>query len=42
MDNDTYRLDRFTKECKKFNIKFQRFTGVNPNTLTEEEIKIYI
>jgi GR25 family glycosyltransferase involved in LPS biosynthesis len=42
MDKDIDRLDKVTKECNKFNIKFQRFPGVNPKTLSEEEKNKYI
>jgi glycosyl transferase family 25 len=42
MDKDINRLDKVTEECNKFNIKFQRFPGVNPNTLSEEEKNKYI
>jgi glycosyl transferase family 25 len=42
MDKDTNRLDKVTKECTKFNIKFQRFPGVDPKTLSKKEKKKYI
>jgi len=37
MDKDTDRLDKITKEFNKFNIKFQRFTGIDSNTLSEKK-----
>jgi GR25 family glycosyltransferase involved in LPS biosynthesis len=42
MDKDIDRLDKMTKECDKFNIKFERFSGVNPKILPEEEKNKYI
>jgi glycosyl transferase family 25 len=42
MDKDTKRLDSVTKECKKFNINFERFSGVNPLKLSEEELDKYV
>ena len=42
MDKDTNRLDKVTEECNKFNIKFQRFPGVDPKTLSKKEKKKYI
>jgi GR25 family glycosyltransferase involved in LPS biosynthesis len=42
MDKDIDRLKKVTEECNKFNIKFQRFSGVNPNTLSKEEKNKYI
>lgn len=42
MDKDTDRLDKITKECNKFNIKFQRFTGIDSNTLSEKQKNKYI
>jgi glycosyl transferase family 25 len=42
MDKDTERLDSVTKECKKFNINFERFSGINPLKLSEEELDKYV
>jgi glycosyl transferase family 25 len=42
MDKDTEKLDKITKECKKFNINFERFSGVNPLKLSEEELDKYV
>lgn len=42
MDKDINRLDKVKKECDKFNIKFERFPGINPNTLSEDEKNKYI
>jgi glycosyl transferase family 25 len=42
MDKDTERLDSVTKECKKFNINFERFSGVNPLELSDEELDKYV
>ena len=42
MDKDTEKLDNVTKECKKFNINFERFCGVNPLNLSKEELDKYV
>ena len=42
MDQDTEKLEEVTKECKKFNINFERFTGINPLELSEEELEKYV
>lgn len=42
MDKDTKKLDKVTKECKKFNINFERFCGVNPLKLSEQELDKYV
>ena len=42
MDKDTERLDNVTKECKKFNINFERFSGVNCLNLSKEELDKYV
>jgi glycosyl transferase family 25 len=42
MDKDTERLDNVTKECNKFNINFERFSGINPLKLSEEELDKYV
>jgi GR25 family glycosyltransferase involved in LPS biosynthesis len=42
MDQDTKKLKEVTKECNKFNIKFERFSGVNPLKLSEEELEKYV
>jgi len=42
MDKDIDRLEKVTKECNKVDIKFQRFSGVNPKILPEEEKNKYI
>jgi hypothetical protein len=39
MDKDSNRLNRITEECNKFNIKFQRFTGVDLKTLSKKRKK---
>jgi GR25 family glycosyltransferase involved in LPS biosynthesis len=46
MDKDTERLIKVTKECKKFNINFERFNGiigcgVSHLKIYEDAIKIY-
>jgi glycosyl transferase family 25 len=42
MDKDTNRLEKVTKECKKFNINFERFSGVNPLKLSKKELNKYV
>jgi glycosyl transferase family 25 len=42
MDKDTERLEKVTKECKKFNINFERFSGVNPLKLSKKELNKYV
>jgi glycosyl transferase family 25 len=42
MDKDTDRLNKMTKECNKFNIKFQRFSGVDANKLSVQEKNKYV
>ena len=42
MDKDTERLEKVTKECKKFNINFERFNGVNPLKLSKKELNKYV
>lgn len=42
MDKDKQRLKEITKECKKFNIKFERFTGIDASKLTKKEKSKYI
>jgi glycosyl transferase family 25 len=42
MDKDTEKLENVTKECKKFNINFERFSGVNCLNLSEEELDKYV
>ena len=42
MDKDTERLIKVTKECKKFNINFERFSGVNPLKLSKKELNKYV
>jgi GR25 family glycosyltransferase involved in LPS biosynthesis len=42
MDKDTKRLIKVTKECKKFNINFERFCGVNPLKLSKKELNKYV
>ena len=42
MDKDTERLEKVTKECKKFNINFERFSGVNPLKLSKRELNKYV
>jgi glycosyl transferase family 25 len=42
MDKDTEKLNNVTKECKKFNINFERLSGVNPLKLSEEELDKYV
>jgi glycosyl transferase family 25 len=42
MDKDTDRLNKMTKECNKFNIKFQRFSGIDANNLSIKEKNKYV
>jgi len=42
MDKDTERLEKVTKECKKFNINFERFNGVDPLKLSKKELNKYV
>jgi GR25 family glycosyltransferase involved in LPS biosynthesis len=42
MDKDTERLEKVTKECKKFNINFERFCGVDPLKLSKKELNKYV
>jgi glycosyl transferase family 25 len=42
MDKDTERLDKVTKECKKFNINFERFCGVDPLKISKKELNKYV
>jgi len=42
MDKDTERLEKVTKECKKFNINFERFCGINPLKLSKKELNKYV
>jgi glycosyl transferase family 25 len=42
MDKDTDRLEKVTKECKKFNINFERFNGVDPLKLSKKELNKYV
>jgi glycosyl transferase family 25 len=42
MDKDKQRLELITKECQKFNIKFERFTGIDATMLTKKEKSKYI
>ena len=42
MDKDTERLEKVTKECKKFNINFERFRGVDPLKLSKKELNKYV
>lgn len=42
MDQDTKKLEDVKKECKKFNINFERFSGINPLKLSEEELEKYV
>jgi len=42
MDKDIEKLDKVTKECKKFNINFERFCGINPLKLSEKELDKYV
>ena len=42
MDKDTERLIKVTKECKKFNINFERFSGVDPLKLSKKELNKYV
>lgn len=42
MDKDKHRFKQITKECQKFNIKFERFTGIDATILTKKEKSKYI
>ena len=42
MDKDTERLEKVTKECKKFNINFERFCGIDPLKLSKKELNKYV
>ena len=42
MDKDTERLEKVTKECKKFNINFERFCGVDPLKISKKELNKYV
>jgi glycosyl transferase family 25 len=42
MDKDTERLDKVTKECNKFNINFERFSGIDPLKLSKKELNKYV
>ena len=42
MDKDTERLEKVTKECKKFNINFERFRGVDPLKISKKELNKYV
>ena len=37
MDKDNDRLNKVIHECNKFNIKFQRFSGIDANKLSIKE-----
>jgi GR25 family glycosyltransferase involved in LPS biosynthesis len=42
MDKDIERLKKVTKECKKFNINFERLSGVDPLKLSKKELDKYV
>jgi GR25 family glycosyltransferase involved in LPS biosynthesis len=42
LDKDTERLKKAKEECDKFNIKFQRFPGINPSDLSKNILNKYV
>ena len=42
LDKDTERLEKVKEECDKFNIKFQRFPGINPLDLSKNILNKYV
>jgi glycosyl transferase family 25 len=42
MDKDKERLKNVTKELDKFNIKFERISGINPKILTNKQKNKYV